>query len=512
MHNRLNALYACECDRCKFDRKINLASGADNPLFKGVLNAAEKAFKYMFKMGGYDAENINEKPYQKLIDETYKVFNSTLKNNDIPDKMLTALQSDAFLFGGLKAHAQLLELSTLLYEDGKIKPFYKFEQDYKKVNTDYNQNYLEAEYQFAVNSSQMAANWSNLDDTGRYFLQYRTANDDRVREAHAALQDITLPKDDPFWVSYYPPNGWRCRCQAVEVRKSKYEESDSDRAVELGKSATSQIGKDGKNRLEMFRFNPGKEEKLFPPKHPYTKVKKAKEVVEKVKELSNVKDLSQHFESFAKDNPEFFQRGFTKINHERSRRRNGSTDMNGEISLRKEIVEKINDGLNHIRNKKATTYEHEKAFSTLHHELWHNANKKGMVRLTKDQILNMEMANEFVARKTLPDFMKKIGGKLHHPELMETRSNTGYNSMVVNYDSLIAWSKANPKKVLNRVRTSLIEESYTNQREALVKAIAENSPYKLSDGTISSLFSHAKKYNPEQFSQILENNKEKLLK
>ena len=40
-----------------------------------------------------------------------------------------------------------------------------------------------------------------------------------------------------------------------------------------GEAATAQIGKDGENRWEVFRFNPGKEEKLFPSKHPYGKTK-----------------------------------------------------------------------------------------------------------------------------------------------------------------------------------------------------------------------------------------------
>lgn len=51
-----------------------------------------------------------------------------------------------------------------------------------------------------------------------------------------------------------------------------------------GEDATSQISKDGKNRLEIFRFNPGKDKALMPPKNPYTKVggaKEAKAVIEK---------------------------------------------------------------------------------------------------------------------------------------------------------------------------------------------------------------------------------------
>ncbi len=95
------------------------------------------------------------------------------------------------------------------------------------------------------------------DDTERYYLQYRTAGDDKVRDSHRTLNGITLPKDDPFWLYYYTPNGWRCRCQVVEVLASKNEKSNSKTATAKAKDATTAIGKSGKNTLEMFRFNPG---------------------------------------------------------------------------------------------------------------------------------------------------------------------------------------------------------------------------------------------------------------
>ena len=60
-----------------------------------------------------------------------------------------------------------------------------------------------------------------------------------------------------------------CRCVAVQVRKSKYPVSDSSAAQEKGEKATTQIGKSGINKAAIFRFNPGKEMKLMPPKHPY---------------------------------------------------------------------------------------------------------------------------------------------------------------------------------------------------------------------------------------------------
>lgn len=248
--------------------------------FKDVLKAAERALKYLTSQGGYKAEDISRPEYQKLIDETYKVFDSAIRDNDIPEEMMRALQSDAFLFGSLKTHAQLLEADSLLTKDGRVKSYRELDDEFRKLNVEYNQNYLEAEYQFAVNSSQMAAKWAELDEDGRYNLQYRTASDDRVRPEHAELEGITLPKDDAFWLEYYPPNGWNCRCTVVEVRKSKFPESDPEEALQKGEAATTQIGKDGKNRAEIFRFNPGKEEKLFPPAHPYNKLKGVKTIID----------------------------------------------------------------------------------------------------------------------------------------------------------------------------------------------------------------------------------------
>jgi hypothetical protein len=122
----------------------------------------------------------------------------------------------------------------------------------------------------------MAAKWEEFSDNDRYELQYRTAGDTRVRDSHDKLRDTTLPKSDPFWSSYTPPNGWNCRCTVVEVLKDKFPKSDSEDSIKKGEAATTQLGKNGKNRLEIFRFNPGADKKLFPPLHPNKMVAGAK--------------------------------------------------------------------------------------------------------------------------------------------------------------------------------------------------------------------------------------------
>lgn len=276
MHNRLNFLYDCNCEDCKTEKQTVTLAQKDQ--FKGILNTVEKAFKKLYEKGSYSVKDLSKTPeYKNLIKHTAKIFDSAITDNDVPEQMSNSLKKDTFIFSQLKTNAQLFEASQLLMtEDNTIKSFSQFSKDIQGIKENYNQNYLEAEYQFAVSSAQSAANWANVSED--YDLQYRTANDSKVRDSHAKLHDITLPSDDPFWISFYPPNGWRCRCTALQVRKGKYKTSDSKKASTQGEKATNQIDKDGKNKLAIFRFNPGMTKKVFPPEHPYNKVQGAKEI------------------------------------------------------------------------------------------------------------------------------------------------------------------------------------------------------------------------------------------
>jgi len=55
----------------------------------------------------------------------------------------------------------------------------------------------------------------------------------------------------------------------VQVRKGKYPVSDSEKSYRLGQAATYKIDKNGENKSIIFRFNPGKQQVVFPPSHPY---------------------------------------------------------------------------------------------------------------------------------------------------------------------------------------------------------------------------------------------------
>lgn len=465
---------------------------------------------------------LSNKDYEKLVKETSKIFDGAIKDNDIPSEMLYSLKEDTFIFSGLKTHAQLLEASKLLLtDDNKVKSFSQFSKDVENIKANYNQQYLEAEYQFALTSAQMAGKWANI--SSDYLLQYRTAMDNKVRESHQRLHNITLPVDDAFWIWFYPPNGWRCRCVALEVRRGKYDITDSKTAISEGEKATSQVGKDGKNKLEIFRFNPGREKVVFPPAHPYNKVEGAKQAKEILKSdfgfkinkpLKTHTDVSNTMADFAKVHPEYYAHGYKFTKATSKKGVNGYTTMSGDVYLTSERMVHLREGLNNIRNGKKTTLAQEDAISTLHHEMWHNANKPGYMRMTTAQTKTMELANEFVSRKTLPEFMKKLGGKLENEILINDRKSTGYNKMVRNYDLLVDWSKSDKTKVLETVKNHLVNGKYTDQLQGLVDGIRKNTEFDIKESTIRTLIGYAQDgtIDYEVFQKLLERNKELLVK
>lgn len=65
-----------------------------------------------------------------------------------------------------------------------------------------------------MRSAHMAGRWQQLwaGRDRRPFLEYRTAGDTRVRPQHRQWNGIVRAITDAFWATFYPPNGWGCRC------------------------------------------------------------------------------------------------------------------------------------------------------------------------------------------------------------------------------------------------------------------------------------------------------------
>lgn len=281
------------------DELLTLADDGKTPDFGFDSRVFERAAEWVRERGGFTPSMLQEQPARDVIDETFRILGGAVSSSiseEMPAELTGLLENNTFIFSGLKTYHSLNEVGlSLIGDDGGIKPFEKFHEDVAKIDAKYNRNYLYAEYNHAVTSSQMAAKWHDFQQDGdRYNLQYRTANDERVREEHQRLHNITLPVNDPFWEQFMPPNGWNCRCVVVQVRKGRYPESDSQQAVGIGE----QITEEPKKRI--FRFNPGKELKVFPDKHPYNKApQKAKEqILQLAKERFSAKTIEEAEQQF----------------------------------------------------------------------------------------------------------------------------------------------------------------------------------------------------------------------
>ena len=247
---------------------------ADDVEYAAVLQQLREKFTSMMRrlhvssQGAHLEISLLEEPEtQDFITTHAGILDSSFEKTALSETMRTSLQRSDYIFSGIKTFHELNEaFPSLIDENGNRKPFEQFLNDVRKIDEKYNKNYLRAEYNFCQQSANMASKWEEfLKDGDRYNLQYRTAGDDHVRPAHAALHGITLPPSHPFWQRYFPPNGWNCRCTIVQVRKSKYPQTPDSEVEHLILQNDSQNPKE-----DMFRFNPGMEQKTVPDYNAYT--------------------------------------------------------------------------------------------------------------------------------------------------------------------------------------------------------------------------------------------------
>ena len=236
--------------------------------YKNLTHKFDKMMKALYGQRGaqLDIDILASDEAQSFINAHAGILDPAFKQVRMTDKMRERLTRSNYIFSGIKTFHELNEaFPSLIDEDGNRKPFERFLNDVRKIDETYNANYLHAEYNFVQASAEMAAKWEQYSEDGdRYLLQYRTAHDDKVRPEHAALDRITLPMSDPFWESYYPPNGWNCRCTVVQVRRGKYEETPHNEAMSRGEEVLNG------EKLSIFRFNSGIQGKTMPDYNPYT--------------------------------------------------------------------------------------------------------------------------------------------------------------------------------------------------------------------------------------------------
>jgi hypothetical protein len=209
----------------------------------------------------------NAKKLTKAIEKGMKIKFDDISYNDIDSRLAFQLRENAYVFSAAKTFQQTLEMSkALIDEDGSVRPLKEFKEKVRGIYAEYNENYLDTEYETAISSASSAEDWDRFEEEkGTLTILTFNAVDDEVEwELCGEMNDISRPVDDPIWDTMTPPLHFRCRCI---LEQSDNEEIITDPG-EAKETHEDLIGKmDG-----AFKNNPGKSGELFSKDHPYFNV------------------------------------------------------------------------------------------------------------------------------------------------------------------------------------------------------------------------------------------------
>ena len=209
----------------------------------------------------------------KIYDETYFNTADQLKEavsgafpdtewSDGQNTLWAKLTHNIYTFSGAKNYNELLAYrAAMMDNDGNLVSYEKFRQRVTRIGEEFNDHYLRTEYNSAARFAEMAEKWDYLKKFN--VLEYRTVQDDKVRESHEKLHGKRFKTDDPIWDVIYPPNDWGCRCTVISAQ---------GKPVDDPKSISANISKDVIKPY--FRRNIGKEQIIFDDNHPFLKGKR----------------------------------------------------------------------------------------------------------------------------------------------------------------------------------------------------------------------------------------------
>jgi SPP1 gp7 family putative phage head morphogenesis protein len=216
-------------------------------VYSGLITTYTLSINYHEKVGG--------KLYGGVLDGWGKIG-----FKDAETEILAGLTENIYAFSAAKQYQQVRDMSRKVSENITFKEFREFADD---IFGNYNESYLKTEFETAIEQSQNARKWAQVQGEKDTFplLKYKTQQDDLVRHDHAELNNVIKPVDDPFWDTHMPANGWRCRCFVQQIEEGE-------------------ITKDPPTLTEaqippLFRMNAGKDKLIFDPKkHPYFVISK----------------------------------------------------------------------------------------------------------------------------------------------------------------------------------------------------------------------------------------------
>lgn len=210
----------CDCNECNATRIDYYNAISLEPYNKLIDKIAKDLHDGTLEPSDLNADLIKQ-IYGDLSEATKKTFGNKWEKLDVkePNSLIQKFKKNLWQFSSAKTLAELEKMNSFLLDKGRIRMFDEFKKLVQKENVNFNSNYLRSEFETAKRGSEMAWKWKDYVKNSDLFpnLEYRTVNDERVRPEHAVLSGTIKPVTDDFWLTFYPPNGWRCRCYVVQT-------------------------------------------------------------------------------------------------------------------------------------------------------------------------------------------------------------------------------------------------------------------------------------------------------
>lgn len=250
---------------CEGYHPIHYTLGVGDTMIS-IWSLFKKSIRAIFMRNNTDDldKDISLKEYQILHDALKKT--ASANHIDLTDyrdpqaRTLQRLRTNLVTFVAFKNYNRSQDMiRALIDEHGKIRSFADFQRQVINIGEAYHRHQLEAEYTTVVSAAQTAAQWEDfVRDADIYpYLVYKTQHDNKVRKSHQLLHDVCKHITDDFWDTWYPPNGWRCRCYILQSRTADGYKTEPDAYP------------DDKSIPPVFRHNPAKSGKVWNEKHPY---------------------------------------------------------------------------------------------------------------------------------------------------------------------------------------------------------------------------------------------------
>lgn len=145
-----------------------------------------------------------------LPDEFYKL--------DLNTRQMATTVS--FLSGIEQIETVIKSVNQVLIDGGSFNDFKKLVEESEIILSE---PYLKNVFRTNIQTAYGHGRWQQQqrNKANRPYLMYVAINDSRVRPSHLALNRIIRHIDDPFWLKYYAPWDFMCRCTVIALTEEQ---------------------------------------------------------------------------------------------------------------------------------------------------------------------------------------------------------------------------------------------------------------------------------------------------